>query len=351
MVNEGEGFAVSKGEVARSVRVLHSVYPADSTGNPFVNLLVQNLPSFVQSYFFSWKSALLGRYDVLHFQWPEKLVHSDRRLKALSKQLAFLIVLLRLRASKTGVVQTVHNVELHENVGRVERKLLELLNRWTDVRILLSGAVDLPARPAMSTVVIPHGDYRQQFPTTPTGNRVPGRLLYFGLVRAYKQVPALIQAFGLSGLAQAGGTLHIVGSPWTDALAADVRSAAQRTEGVTAVLEAVEETELASAIVSADLVVLPYERLYNSGAVLFALTLGRPVLVPSTPTTEEIAHEVGDEWVLRYRAPLTPETLRGALSTVQDREFDQLVPPDLGGRDWKELGERYAGAYLSSIAD
>ncbi len=69
-------------------------------------------------------------------------------------------------------------------------------------------------------------------------------------------------------------------------------------------LEHVPDDDLAAEVAHAQLVVLPYREMHNSGAVLLALSLDRPVLVPRNEVTDALAAEVGPWWVQRYDGEL-----------------------------------------------
>jgi hypothetical protein len=96
-------------------------------------------------------------------------------------------------------------------------------------------------------------------------------------------------------------------------------------------------------VTEAELVVLPYRDVHNSGAALLALSLDRPVLVPDNEVTAELAAEVGPGWVHRYDGELTAETLRRALSAV--REERRAPRPDLSGREWDGAAAAHVAVY------
>nr|WP_284288160.1 hypothetical protein [Angustibacter aerolatus] len=169
------------------MRVLQSFAPPRPTTNPYLVLLQRNLPEPVRSSPFSWRLALTGRYDVLHVHWPEVLLRGSSRLRTLSRQARFALLLARLRLRRTPVVRTRHNLTAHEPAGRLEGLLVRALDRRTRVSVLLNPV--LPAPGPERSVVVLHGHYRDWFAAHPRDEAVPGRLLFFGLVRPYKQVP------------------------------------------------------------------------------------------------------------------------------------------------------------------
>jgi beta-1,4-mannosyltransferase len=318
--------------------VLQSGGPPHARRNPYITQLLASLPDSVSPAYFSWRQALVGRYDVLHVHWPDALLRGRTRLRRAVRSVLWVAILARLRVQRRALVRTLHDVEPYEPVDPSQRAVLRLFDRWTTLWIALSDRTP-PPRPA-PTAVVGHGHYRDWYADAPEEDRVPGRILHFGLLRRYKGTESLLAAFG--DLADDDATLRIVGHPQD----ADVIPAVERTcrgdHRVSARLEYVDDTELACEVRRSQLVVLPFDRVVNSGSTLLALSLDRPVLVPATPLTEELADEVGSDWVLTYRPPLDGPTLARALAaTVHPR----TGRPDLSRRAWSAIGAGHAAAF------
>ena len=262
---------------------------------------------------FSWRTALFGRYDVLHVHWPELLMRGVDRPRTWARHVLCTLLLARLRLRRTAVVRTVHNVEPHETGSRFERALLAWFDRSTTHWITLTSSTALPA--GRTSTVIPHGHYREWFAEYQVPATVPDRLLFFGLVRSYKGVLSLVETS--RDWPEPRATLHVLGRPHPPSYGAEVEACAAPDDRVRLVLEHVDDATLAEEIGQAELVVLPYREMRNSGALLLALSLGRPVLAPVTPTTAEIADEVGPGWVISDDPPLTAGVLATALGEVR----------------------------------
>lgn len=322
--------------------VLQSFRTLSSSSNPYLSQLVAALPDSVDTRTFSWPFALTGRYDVLHVQWPELLVRGRDRRRTALRHVLFALLLLVVAARRVAVVRTVHNLDPHDAGGRVERALLDRLDRVTTVWVTLNESTPVPMPSRRLTIL--HGHYRAWFDGYQQAPSVPGRLLYFGLVRRYKGVEALIEAFG--AVADTSLTLRIVGKPDPAALGERIAMSVQRDARASAHLAYVPDEQLAREIGEAELVVLPYSEIHNSGSMLLALSLGRPVLVPEASTTLALQREVGVGWVLLFRGPLTPELITDALEQVRRRSTaGPAGPPDLSAREWPAIGEQFAAGY------
>jgi beta-1,4-mannosyltransferase len=330
-------------EPVRRLTVLQSTGKPDQTTNPYLVQLLRALPQNVEIRYFSVRAALFSHYDLFHVHWPEYLVRHRTPLATLAKQACAFLLLLRLWLTRVPVVRTLHNLRPHEQGGAVERLLLRWLDHLTTRRISIN-AVERAGDAATDTIL--HGHYRDWFATQRVPSRVAGRLLCFGLIRPYKGVETLIAAFG--NLSDAAATLRIVGNPVGPAMRQVVEDACAADPRASARLEYVRDEILAREVGEAQCVVLPYRDMQNSGALLLALSLARPVLVPRSEANAVLAAEVGEEWVMLYDGALDAETLAKALR--ESAAPRRRAAPDLSRRDWPQLGLQHHASYVAALA-
>ncbi|MFJ3427055.1 glycosyltransferase family protein [Leifsonia aquatica] len=328
--------------------VLQSFPVPRPTTNPYLVMLARSLREQpgVTVLTFSWRTALLGRFDVYHSHWPEILVGGRTPLRMAARQLLVLLFLAKLAVLRIPIVRTVHNVGLPDGLNRRERALLSLIDRMTTVRIVLNDRTPVPDRAAVA--LIPHGHYRDWFADLPRSEAVAGRVAFTGLIRRYKGVETLIAAFDTARAVEPGLTMTIGGRPTSDALAAVVESAAHPSSGIAATLRHLDDAELVTAVTAAELVVLPYRFMHNSGGVLAALSLDRPVLVPRNEVNEALSREVGAGWVRFFDGELSASALLDALAAV--RHSRRTASPDLSARGWERAGSEHVRAYRRAIA-
>ncbi|TNM61081.1 GDP-mannose--glycolipid 4-beta-D-mannosyltransferase [Streptomyces sp. NP160] len=319
--------------------MLHSLSAPNGTTR-FVDQVTQMAPAEVQVQYFSWRRALLGGYDVLHLHWPELLLRASSRRRRALRRSAALALLVRTRVLRTPVVRTVHNTTPHEPGSRAEALVLAAVDRATDHFVLLNPTTRVPrdAGRTRSTVIL-HGHYRDRFAEHPRSQAVSGRVVYAGIIRPYKGVDRLIEITGELG--RRGAAVRVVGSP-SGGMRELVESAVDREPALSARLEFVPDADLVAEVTAGELVVLPYRELHNSGALLVALSLDRPVLVPRTPSTEALRDEAGEEWVHLYDDELTADDVVSALQRVRAGSGGS---PHLAGRDWDVLGRQHADLY------
>ncbi len=101
-------------------------------------------------------------------------------------------------------------------------------------------------------------------------------------------------------------------------------------------------------ITSSEIVVIPYERVYNSSAALLALALARPIITTDSPTIRELQDEVGPEWVHILREALSSESLLKAVNDI--RSHDRCDLPHLQNRDWNTIGAQHTALYDELIS-
>jgi beta-1,4-mannosyltransferase len=318
--------------------VLHTLRPPDGT-TKYVDHIVDGLPPDVGVRFFAWRVALFGHYDVLHVHWPELLIRDSRRpWRRVVKRRLLHLLLLRLRLRRIPLVWTAHNLRPHETLSRSDHRSLRRFSRRIDLVIRLNPAS--PVRSGREIVTIPHGHYRRPFAKYAKLEAEPGRILYFGLIRPYKGVDLLVDVF--RAVDRPDIRLRIVGEPHPGQTEL-VQKACEPDPRISCLLRFVPDRDLVEEICRAQLVVLPYRGdMHNSGALLAALSLGRPVLVPASPTNAALADEVGPGWLLQHSGELTPQVLEEAIDATVVRPSGE---PRLDDRDWGRIGLAHRDAY------
>jgi glycosyltransferase involved in cell wall biosynthesis len=209
--------------------------------------------------------------DVVHFQWL-----SVQQLDA------------RLLPRSPPLVLTAHDVLPREGSTRRRAAQRALYRRFDAVvahsehgraRLIDELGVD-----AARVHVIPHGAFAHlaEQPVAPppfaTDKRV---VLFFGLLRPYKGIDVLLDAW--RGIDDA--ELWIVGMPRMDISA--LRATAP--PGVRFVARFITDEQLPAYFRRADLVVLPYREIEQSGVLFTALAFGKPLLLSDVGGFTEVA--------------------------------------------------------------
>ena len=231
--------------------------------------------------------------------------------------LAYLIL---LRLTGVPVAVTAHVVTAHERtrvqdaVHRRIHRLSPLIiahSEFDRTRLIEEFAID-PGR----VIVIAHGEYgffgHDAAPVEPEAARRqlgldPGDevALFFGYIREYKGLDVLLDAWPAVAKARPGARLVVAGDPVRlDAARRDALLAAATRVGAVHRFGYVPFSEVTGYFAAADVLVLPYRHVSQSGVLFLALAHGLPV----------VATRVG----------ALPEVLR-------DGESGLLVPPESPG--------------------
>ena len=225
------------------------------------------------------------------------------------------LLLLALRALGTRVIMTCHSV-VRFNDDRVglttTTSMLRTdwgwrLGNWL-VRRTVHGMIfhsesnrqDFVAQfgqPAFEHVVIPHGEYGFFQRSGPENSVVARRqlslpehapiILFFGVIRRYKGLPYLLEAFAKVLACYVTARLVVAGAPWRD-VDPDRLQAIGRNLGIAASirwdLHYIPLDRVGLYFSACSMVVLPYLKIYESGVAKAALAMGRPVVVTNTGT-------------------------------------------------------------------
>jgi glycosyltransferase involved in cell wall biosynthesis len=243
-----------------------------------------------------------------------------------------------------------HNLKPHEKDHPIS---VWLFPRWfpqlcTDV-IALTGVGLTSARrlyPALQnkpSAIVPHGHYRDSYPVAPSRRACREQLglpqdrftfLFFGNIRRYKNVPLLIDVF--RQLEDSNAQLVIAGMPVLGMEAKDLLAQAAGDERIQQHLKFIPDAEVATYLGAADVLVLPFDSILNSGSVLLALSFNRAVLAPRLGALPEIQAEVGPRWLRLYDGALTPQLLAQVKAEQSIPAEDEVV--DLSAFDWDRIG-------------
>lgn len=323
----------------RKIVVLEATPPPKGTTEYIDQVVTHADPQFEFRYLTT--RAALRHTDVFHVHWPELIVRGRNRVETLVRCIGLRVVLALMHLRGTAVVRTLHNLEPHERASVTEQWAIERLDASTDLFVCINPITRPPAGPA---VVIPHGHYRESFAPYPKDDPVSGRIVFAGLIRPYKGVENLIAAFRRTKTP--GLTLRIVGKP-TDELRVAIESEAALDSRVSVRFGYLPDQDFVAEVASAELVCLPANRVHNSGSLLAALSLDRPVLVQDTPTSRALAAEVGSGWVQLFTDELTAVDIDNAVQEVRARRRERA--PQLDGRDWTFIAQRYGEAFIEAM--
>lgn len=220
---------------------------------------------------------------------------------------AAVVYLAALRLVCRPVVFTAHVVTPHEPVP-LQQAIYQRIYRWCDVVVAHSRRdrqrlLDEFALDADRIVIIPHGEYGFLERATPGHGRDAWRrelglgptdqvALFFGYVREYKGLDVLLEAWPSVVMARPAARLVVAGDPVQlpqgrrlelDAWAARV--------GAVCRLEYIPFSEVSSYFQAADVLVMPYRQISQSGVLFLGLALGLPIVATAVGALPEVVED------------------------------------------------------------
>ncbi|HEX7278038.1 MAG TPA: glycosyltransferase family 4 protein [Solirubrobacterales bacterium] len=280
--------------------------------------------------------------DVVHYQWLTAPPLDVRLLPSLRPRVMTAHYILPPRPSRRQV----------KNARRVFGAMDAVVahSEHSAARLRDEAGVD-PGK----VRVIPHGafDYLTRLPEEmPLPAELEGAegpvILCFGLLRPYKGIENLLEAFRRVE----GAELWIVGNPRMDT--GPLRELAARAEGrVRFITRFVDDAEIPAIFRRADLVVLPYLDAEHSGVLYTGLAFGKPLVLSAVGGFPEVA-EAG---AARLVPPGDTAALAAALSDLAGDEGARAelaaaaTRAAAGPFSWDEAARRTMDLYRELIEE
>jgi len=266
-------------------------------------------------------ALLLERPDIVHFQWLTDPTEEYRFMRV-------------LRIFGFKLVYTAHNLLPHGANSVEDRLKYRNLYRVPDKLIVHAenSKGDLASSFQIDPdkiAVIPNGVYDFFFDSSQPVSRAAAReqlgiaehekvILFFGIIRGYKGLEYLIEAFTQVKARVDNATLLIAG----EISRANRQEFAYYTKLLTSLKDRADvrhidgyipDSDVGGLFVASDLVVLPYVKTYTSGVLLAAYGAGKPVVATNTGGLGELV-EPGKSGLLV--PPTDPHALAEAITTM-----------------------------------
>lgn len=354
----------------RSDPVTVLMLPDCRAANPYQALLAEALAAqgwqvlFPQGYRRGlplFRAVLQARSPVavLHIHWITPYLKGTTRLTFILYCLKFLLDVLLVKGLGVRIIWTIHNQIPHEAAfPQLERWVRRNLARWVDRIILHNRATsDELARefhfPLEKAVVIPHGHYRTVYRPAVTQAAARQALnlpvtgpifLNLGLLRPYKGIESLLQVWREHSAQYPDSTLLIAGKA-NPLYAQKLQDMIADLPNVVLVPEFIATDRLHLFFSAATAVVLPYQKVLNSGSLILAMSYGLPVIAPRQGS---LCEYLGEASALLF----DPADQQGLLTALQKslqvdlQHLSQLTAKACDRLDWSDLGKSTSQVYF-----
>jgi len=292
-----------------------------------------------------WLPSLVRALRFLRAQRPDVVVLQWWTAAVAHSYLVLVVVARRLGATVV--------VEFHETADTGERRLpfvgryVRLMGRAIMRRcsgVVVHSEFDRAEVAAhypvggLPTRVAPHGpfDHHVGEPAGPARDSDDFTVLFFGIIRPYKGLEHLVEAFdSLDDDAVSRMRLLVVGEPWEGwTRPLELIDGCRHRDRITLVDRYVHDEEVASFFAQADAVALPYLRSSASGPLHIAMAAGLPVVLTDVGGLRAAA---GDYEGVIWVPPADPAALRGALLELPSRRGERYADP----RSWADTVAAY----------
>lgn len=335
------------------MRILAWPARKNAARNPFQKLLYDAIQAETGTTVLELElRSLLSRPapEILHVHWPDVFLALGKGWKFWLRYIYLrgLMLLARLRGIK--VIWTAHNLQRdgQRNGELMASTFWPWFLRRVDAVIYMTRVSAEKARQTQPllrnkpSAVIPHGDYLSMIGALPDEEALPvgpPQILFFGALTRYKNAHKVLRSFlkmepGSARLRISGAMSKV--SP--DKLLLDDLQVLppERASEVFYEDRFLPEGELVEALRAADLVVFPYFDVLNSGAAIFALSVGRPILASDNPLFRELQEAVGPEWIRLIDQELDGKQLAESLEAARSLR-NSGRRPDLSIFDWGNI--------------
>lgn len=276
-----------------------AAFPAfKSKENPYQVLLYTAMQSVgkVKIEEFNWKNIIRNKYDIVHIHWPESNKLKKHFAIASLYSIAFILLLKISKARGAKLIWTIHNIQTHEkNFPLLERIHFKAFTNMVDGFIAMNKEAVEVAVKAYAVLkdkphkIIPHGHYKEFYKNeiSPSKARqffdfgeADKVFLVLGNIRPYKGLEKLLHQF--RQLNDKSYKLLIAGKVDKEML--HYKSTLERIKAddkrIIFRFEFVKDDDMQYFLNAADVVLLPYKSMLNSGVLLLALSFNKTIAMP-----------------------------------------------------------------------
>ena len=310
---------------------------------------------YVKATFASLSNATASGATVCHF-------HAFNDLKA------ELVMMAMAKLFRRKLILTVHDVGSLAGHVTGKRMVTGWIYRLAD-RVIVHNNVSMRELianrvPPEIITIIPHGHFLESAIEMPPKETARRRLeiepsakvvLFFGQIKDTKGLDLLIEALPAVANEVPEVLLLIAGRPWKTSFSRfdelieklNVRARCRLHIGFVPI------DKVGDFYAAADLVALPYRRIYQSGVLLMAMTLARPVVVSDLAGMTEIVSDGENGYVFRQESK---EGLAKVLvRALQDEAGSRLLTERAldyirEHHDWDQIGRSTAKLYQEVLS-
>ncbi len=298
------------------------------------------------------RTALKYCPDYIHFDWIESYYFRKYPfLTYISVPMFFIQLVICKYLLQIKIVWTLHNLIPHDKRQTplkifVQRRFARLV---TFIRVLSPESVEAASKGLRIYVQkiksIPTGSYTGYYPneTNKTESRMKlglplqhKILLTLGSLKSYKGIPELMNAFKS---VDAPETILLIAGKSYDSNYLD-KIESELTENIRLIEKFIDPDQLQYYYNAADLVILPFIEIENSGSVVMAMGFKKPIVAP---LSNVIKYRLRYQTALLYQPGGLKAKLTEALAMTEQtlHSFGDVNYKQLSEHHWNEFGKMF----------
>jgi beta-1,4-mannosyltransferase len=302
------------------------------------------------------------KVHIMHLHWQHPFLITKSRFGTIVKSLIFLSQILFIKSLGIKIFWTVHNLKNHDNRHeQLEIFFSSVLARYVHAIIVHCDAAKKNVERMYKIsknkiIVIPQESYKNAYKNYISKEGARDRLkfsagdfifLFLGLIRPYKGLVELVDSFKrMDGDAK----LVIAGRPRDERLVDILKKKAEGNSNIRLIFQFIPEDEVQVYMNAADVVILPYRDVLNSGTAILGMSFGKPVIAPRIGCMPEIVtsangflYELDDEdGLLKVMKLAISERSELKQMGTHNLEFSERM-------DWSEAARLTCEAYKKCL--
>jgi beta-1,4-mannosyltransferase len=349
-----QSFFMSKKEIKISC------LPVAGLENPYQKLMMEGISSkedlqvqygFDGKFFAILKTVVLQKPDILHLDWIQKYyIRRKEWMTWLLFPLFIIEVFLVDKFTNVKLVWTLHNIIPHDlNNSRPKKWCRSFFARSCDwIRVFDEKSIHKAVATLNVTKdkfkVVPEGSYVDYYKnnTTKEDSRKELSLamdnfvyLYLGSIKPYKGIENLLQSF--KKIKNERALLIIAGKSFNDEYLKELKIDHPRVKLHD---EFVPDDQLDIYFNAADVVVLPFNNVENSGSVILAMGFKKPIIAPNMGVLKRRLTNQSD---LLYSDKIEFQKIMKTVSSRSDiKEIGQSNFEELKKYQWSDFTKQFA---------
>lgn len=295
--------------------------------------------------------------------WPAENIFVENKLKMLFRFFSFFAIIFISKLKRIKILWTAHNASTHDkNYPSLEKIFWRFFTKHIDGYVIMSNAskeVLVSQHPELKKkkyFLIPHGHYKDYYPNEISKQEAKIKLsiendkivlLFVGHIRRYKNIISLINEF--TKIKDNNLVLVIAGDPEDQQMQEQIIKYSDNDNRIKLYLSEVKGEDFQIFFNSADIVILPYTNILNSGMVLLSLSFARPVLIGNYGSVPEYQKIIGENWIKIFNNKITEYILIESIDWIKKRNNDECK--NIDNLSWDRIANMTLNAYKEILSD